>query len=166
MTLNPLVVPLPSPSISTSCLSIAAQEDTYFVQARVKNPVSMVLIVYVFPWTDASLKAVSSPFSTCHLHFDWVAATTVGCQHFSLYLVLCWVQAEKESRPPTEDEMVGSWFSNPAGPTGRAGDQGGSGVGKYLAAVMPKVQALEAPAGQPQPKKPKIAAAYGNFDAW
>lgn len=76
------------------------------------------------------------------------------------------MQAEKESRPPTEDEMVGSWFSNPAGPLGPSGDPGASGVGKYLASALPKVNALEAAGGQPPAKKVKVASSYGNFDAW
>eukprot|EP00884_Botryococcus_braunii_P021935 jgi/Botrbrau1/8425/Bobra.0237s0045.1 len=76
------------------------------------------------------------------------------------------LKVEKLSRPPAEEDMVGSWFSNPAGPQGVSGDSGGSGVGKYLASVVPKVKAVEDPTGQPQPKKAKAATTYGNFDVW
>jgi hypothetical protein len=75
-------------------------------------------------------------------------------------------QAEKESRPAGKDEMVGTWFSNPAADH-RLVERAGGGVGKYLQQVLPKVKAMEEPAGQAPPvKKPKVSASFGNFDAW
>ena len=85
-------------------------------------------------------------------------------------------QAERETGPPTAEESVGTWFSNPAADHGAAEVR--SGVGKYLDTSAPKqagsgaAAALEAPAqanggpGPPPAKKAKQAAGYGNFSGW
>ena len=85
-------------------------------------------------------------------------------------------QAEREAGPPTAEESVGTWFSNPAADHGAAAV--GSGVGKYLdirAAPRKVGGSVAAPVvpdqanGNPRPppaKKAKPAAAYGNFSGW
>jgi hypothetical protein len=95
-------------------------------------------------------------------------------------------QAEKEEQGYANDDVFGSWWSNPAaakgaagtaaGPAGAAGGEGGApGVGRYLsaapaagagAAAAAPAAAAEAAAAQPAAKKAKSAAGYGNFDAW
>ena len=83
------------------------------------------------------------------------------------------MQAEKAAGPPDpEEENVGTWFSNPAGPEAAAN---GSGVGKYLNAMPKKATAVPADAqtaldtsAAPVHKKHKVkqTGGYGNFDAW
>lgn len=131
-----------TPLTGSSCRSVSCTSEM---------SVCLFLNVYVILLLKQSFTITNSQHTSCHL-------TTVEGR------VL--VQAEKESRPPTEDEMVGSWFSNPAGPQGPSGDLGASGVGKYLASALPKVNALEGSGGAPPAKKVKVASSYGNFDAW
>ena len=86
-------------------------------------------------------------------------------------------QAEREAGPPTAEESVGTWFSNPAADHGAAAKR--SGVGKYLDINAPPkkvvtggVAASETPdqanggPGPPPAKKAKQAAGYGNFGGW
>ena len=81
------------------------------------------------------------------------------------------MQAEREAGPPTAEESVGTWFSNPAADHGSQQQHGG--VGKYLKAP-PAVKAkpfaeasTDIPAAPPPAKKPKQAAGgYGNFGSW
>ena len=85
-------------------------------------------------------------------------------------------QAEKEAGPPTAEESVGTWFSNPAAGHGAAEQR--SGVGKYLEVKAPKKVAGSAASsetpdlaanggpGPPPAKKTKAAAGYGNFSGW
>jgi len=81
----------------------------------------------------------------------------------------CASQAEKEAGPPTEEEKVGTWFSNPAAEHSTQAQR--TGVGKYLnAQAVRKAEGLSADvqvgsAPGPPAKKAKQAF-YGNFDAW
>jgi len=81
------------------------------------------------------------------------------------------VQAEREAGPPTAEESVGTWFSNPA--ADHASQQQHGGVGKYLKAPLAAkaVPAAAAdshiPAVPPPAKKPKQSTGgYGNFGKW
>ncbi len=81
------------------------------------------------------------------------------------------LQAEKEAGPPTEEERVGAWFSNPV-PAAQPSAQGqGTGVGKYLNVHAARKAAPAASPGAegeapgPPAKKAKQAS-YGNFNAW
>ena len=88
-------------------------------------------------------------------------------------------QAEREAGPPTKEEEVGTWFSNPGAEGGNRGasapastTSGGGGVGKYLSAgqlsqLKPPGDSAEQQAAvvSPPAKKAKQAG-YGNFDAW
>ena len=81
------------------------------------------------------------------------------------------LQAEREAGPPTAEESVGTWFSNPAADHGS--QQQHSGVGKYLKAqpvakLAPQREATsDTPALLPPAKKPKQSAGgYGNFSGW
>lgn len=81
------------------------------------------------------------------------------------------LQAEKEAGPPTEEERVGAWFSNPV-PAAQPSAKGqGTGVGKYLNVHAARKAAPAASPGAegeapgPPAKKAKQAS-YGNFNAW
>lgn len=78
-------------------------------------------------------------------------------------------QAEKEAGPPTEEEKVGMWFSNPAAEHSTQAQR--TGVGKYLnAQAVRKAEGLSADAqvgvATGPPAKKAKQALYGNFDAW
>ncbi|BDA49532.1 Peptidyl-prolyl cis-trans isomerase-like 2 [Coccomyxa sp. Obi] len=76
------------------------------------------------------------------------------------------LKAEREAGPPTEEEKVGSWFSNPAAQQSTAGK--GTGVGKYLnVQAVRKAASSGVDEGAPgPPAKKSKQASYGNFDAW
>lgn len=79
-----------------------------------------------------------------------------------------WPQAEKEAGPPTKEEEVGTWFSNPGADDSKP--QVSTGVGKYLSAKqlgnLGPVAAESEAATVPPPAKKAKQANYGNFDAW
>jgi len=84
------------------------------------------------------------------------------------------LQAEKDAGPPDiEEEGVGNWFINPAGPSSSATTANGAGVGKYLSGIPKKPNAQLAAERAPDipvapvVKKQKVKqTGYGNFDAW
>ena len=82
------------------------------------------------------------------------------------------LQAEKEAGPPTEEERVGSWFSNPVPEAQHSAQAQGTGVGKYLNVQAgrkgaPGASPAEVDGGAPGPPAKKAKqASYGNFDAW
>lgn len=81
------------------------------------------------------------------------------------------LQAEKEAGPPTEEERVGAWFSNPVPAAQHSTQAQGTGVGKYLNVQAARKAAqganpgLDGGAPGPPTKKAKQAS-YGNFDAF
>ena len=112
------------------------------------------------------------PQDVCSPHTDSTMMCPVCTVHAEglFKLLTAVLQAEREAGPPTAEESVGTWFSNPA--TDHGSQQQHSGVGKYLKAqpvakVAPLREAASDIPAMPPAKKPKQSAGgYGNFSSW